>query len=189
MGPGTEAARHNVAILRTYLLFFLMVTAAAADEIRFGGERFVASPRLGYPTELFSYTGRPTVTEGDGQFLIVWGDGRADNPAFTSEGASSAPLAIRVDASGRVLDPYPIPLPLGGSNTLWTGTDWILVGDRATRISREGKVTAISEVRFPSFQPPLGDAAWTGEALVVAGVLLGVEGPASSSAPSTRSSG
>jgi hypothetical protein len=166
-----------MAMLRISLLFCLVAITAAADEIRFGGERFVAPPRLGYVTELDSYNGRVTVTGGDGQFLIMWGDGRADNPAFTPEGLSGAGLAIRVDASGRVLDPYPIPMSFGGT-PIWTGTDWIVAGERAARISRDGQVvTAVSDVRFRSQNPPLGGAAWTGEALVGANVLLGVDGP------------
>lgn len=161
---------------RTFLLLWLAV-AAGAEEIRFGNERFVAAPQLGYRTELSSYFHRVTVTEGDGQFLITWVDQRADNPAFTSEGMRSAPLAIRVDASGRVVDPQPLALPFYASTAVWTGTDWIIVGDRAARISRDGQVTAVSDVLFPSpFPPPLGDAAWTGEALVVAGVVTGPNG-------------
>jgi hypothetical protein len=164
--------RHNVPMSRTFLLLWLVATAATAQEIRFGNEQFVAPPRLAYRTELSSYFHRVTVTEGDGQFLITWVDQRADNPAGTWEGTRLAPLAIRVDASGRVLDPQPLALPFYASTTVWTGTDWIIVGDRAARISRDGQLTAVSEVQFPSpFQPPLGDAAWTGEALVVARVL------------------
>lgn len=164
-------------MLRTFLLLWLGVSAAVADEIRFGNERFVAAPRLGYRTELSSFYYRVTVTEGDGQFLITWVDQRADIPALTPQGMKSAPLAIRVDASGRMLDPHPFALPFYVSTTVWTGTDWIIVGDRAARISRDGQVTAVSDVLFPSpYAPPLGDAAWTGAALVVANVPVGAKG-------------
>lgn len=164
-------------MLRALLLLCLAATTAAAD-VRFGSESFVAAPRLGYGTELVDYFYRVTVTEGDGQFLITWVDQRSDNPAFTGEGSRAAPLALRVDASGRMLDPHPFALPFYSPTTVWTGTDWIIVGERAARISREGEVTAISDVQFPTpYAPPLGDAAWTGEALVVARVLLGVDGP------------
>lgn len=160
-------------MLRTILSLWLAV-AAGAQEIRFGSERFVAAPQPGYATEVATYFYRVTVTEGDGQFLITWVDQRADNPAFTAEGTRMAPLAIRVDASGRVLDPHPIALPIYPTATVWTGTDWILVSDRAVRVSREGEVTAISASLFPSPNGlPLGDAAWTGEALVVPRVAFG----------------
>ncbi|HYK05830.1 MAG TPA: hypothetical protein VE974_29055 [Thermoanaerobaculia bacterium] len=165
-------------MLRISLLLCLVVTTAAADELRFGNERFVAPPRPGYGTELSAWNLQVTVTEGDGQFLITWVDERADNPAFPPRGGGSAALAFRVDASGRVLDPHPFALPFYSPTTVWTGTDWIIVGERAARISREGQVTAISDVQFPSpYAPPIGGAAWTGEALVVARVLLGVDGP------------
>jgi hypothetical protein len=160
-----------------FLLLWLVITATATAQIRFGNEQFVAPPKLGYGTEIFSYFGRPTVTEGDGQFLITWTDQRADNPTFTWQGARSAALAIRVDASGRVLDPHPIALPFPVANTVWTGTDWIIIGGDVARVSREGQVTTVPGVQFPWGQAPLGGAAWTGEALVVAGVLMGVDGP------------
>lgn len=157
-----------MAMRPALLLWLAMAAGAMAADLRFGNERLVAPPRPGFVAG-FSREYPVTVTRGDGQFLITWADSRDDNPAFTSQGVPAAAMAIRVDASGRVLDPHPLALPFWSSTTVWTGTDWIILNSRAARISREGEVTAVSDVLFPSLGPlPGGDAAWTGEALVAA---------------------
>lgn len=62
--------------------------------------------------------------------------------------------AIRIDASGRPLDPAPIGLPMRALDVLWNGETWIVLDQAGwARVSREGQLV---DAQPHAFEQPFG---------------------------------
>ncbi|HYR27713.1 MAG TPA: hypothetical protein VEU30_04570 [Thermoanaerobaculia bacterium] len=155
-------------------ILVLAFTLPAAADVFFGAARPVSEARQGLNAwRSTSTTLPPIVTAGDGLFLVTWTDHRAAVPKPAKEPGAASGAAIRVDATGRLLDQAAFALPVVPRAVVWTGEQWIALNDFGyARITRDGKVLDAAMQRFDdriltiSLQPLF--AAWTGGALVVA---------------------
>ena len=153
--------------MRKWVLLYLVLATGVSAEVRFGAERVIAPPKIGYRGEVsFGYV---RVTAGDGQFLVTWPEARPDYPAGIQK--SVGMLAMRVDLTGQPLDAHPIALPIWSHAEVWTGNEWLLVSHSAVRIDRHGRIAGEAVRLFDtSFQFAFNpiSAVWTGSALIVA---------------------
>ena len=154
---------------RWVLALSLLLATRVAAEIRFGAERVIAAPKIGYRGEV-SFPNDTRVTAGDGQFLVTWLEFRPDYLAGTSVfGRESKALAMRVDLTGHPLDPHPIQLPYWPVSVLWTGNEWLLVSTHVMRMDRSGNLAGPPVRLFDNDTTLRANtpAVWTGSALIV----------------------
>jgi hypothetical protein len=131
----------------------------------------ISAIRSGIPTGSVQF---PLVASNGTSFLLSWADDRVLAGTGNQEYASG--LLTRVDVNGFSLDESPITLPFLPRAMVWTGSEWIVGGQRAmARISAEGKVLDVQEYGEAPFRAQ--GLAWTGNRIVVVGSAFGEDGP------------
>jgi hypothetical protein len=164
------AARRRRFTLRRRLLFAAWCACASlpltAQLIRFSTPQPISIGRAGMAS---GYSEEPVIGTNGESFLVAWADDLANVHSKTQLYRQAGKTrAIRVAADGTLLDDIALGTGMAAPvGVVWTGTEWIIATlDGFARVSAGGELIGTRTMAW-SMTPAY--AAWTGNALVVAG--------------------